>query len=288
MRLYNLLPAEYRDAFDELVLFPINGCSNLYEMYYAVAKNRELAAQKDPEANVWADKVRECFSRDSMLTVHYNTRIADGKWPHMMDQVRIGYTSWQEPRRSTMPRVEYIAGEAVASEKVWVEADGYVSIEAENFTRQNASGGISWSVIPGMGRTLSGVTTMPVTLSPESAGEVWLEYDVELETAGEAKLILLLSPTLNFNANKGLRYEVSIDGGPRQTVNFNGHYRGELGRWQSEGIIESATTHKIESPGRHTIRLRFLDAGIVLQKIMLDAGGLKRSRLGAPQSERLK
>ncbi len=135
-----------------------------------------------------------------------------------------------------------------------------------------------------MGRTLSGVTTMPVTLSPESQ-EVWLEYDVELASTGEARLILLLSPTLNFNANKGLRYAVSIDGGAEQIVNFNGHYRGELGRWQGQSIIESETLHRIDRPGRHTIRVRVLDPGIILQKIMLDMGGLRPSYLGAPQSE---
>jgi hypothetical protein len=29
MRLYYLMPSEYKDAFDQLVLFPINSCSNL-------------------------------------------------------------------------------------------------------------------------------------------------------------------------------------------------------------------------------------------------------------------
>jgi hypothetical protein len=57
-----------------------------------------------------------------------------------------------------------------------------------------------------------------------------------------------LAPTLNFNHNKGLRYEISFDGGTPQIVNFNGHYRGELGRWQSEHIIKSATKHQILQP----------------------------------------
>ncbi len=287
MRLYNLLPAEYRDAFDELVLFPINGCCNLYEMYYAVAKNRQYAAQGDVRANGWADKAKECYERDSLLTVHYNAEIAGGKWPHMMDQVRIGYTYWQQPDRSVSPKVEYVAEADANREKVYAEADGYVSIEAENFARQSTSADIVWTVIPGLGRTLSGITTMPVT-TPPTSGNVWLEYDVELERAGEARLIVLVSPTLNFNANRGLRYAVSIDGGKEQTVNFNGHYRGALGKWQAESIIETSTTHNIDKPGRHTIRFRVLDPGIVLQKIMLDTGGLKPSRLGAPQSMELK
>jgi hypothetical protein len=125
---------------------------------------------------------------------------------------------------------------------------------------------------------------MPVTLSPENE-DTYLEYDVELNTTGEAKLIVLVSPTLNFNSNKGLRYAVSIDGGKEQIVNINGHYRGELGEWQANSIIETSTTHPIDNVGRHTIRFRPLDQGIVLQKVMLDMGGLKPSYLGAPQSK---
>src|SRR5665647_829763 len=83
-RLYNLIPNEYKDAFDQLVLFPVNACSNLYEMYYAVAKNRQLASTQNPEANHWADVVKECYDRDSLLSIHYNQQIAGGKWNHLM------------------------------------------------------------------------------------------------------------------------------------------------------------------------------------------------------------
>jgi len=284
MRLYYLIPDIYKDAFDQLVLFPINACSNLYEMYYAVAKNRYYAAKGDIKANQWADRAKECFQKDSLLTEHYNKDIAGGKWPHMMDQIRIGYTNWQQPEKSTMPKVEYIAETTQYKEKVFLEANGYVSIEAQNFARKNSDNGISWQVIPDLGKTLSSITTQPVTISPENKN-TYLEYDIELTSTGEAKIIVLLSPTLNFNANKGLRYAISVNGGEEQIINFNGHYRGELGKWQANSIIETSTVHQITKAGLQTVRFRVLDPGIVLQKIMIDTGGLKPSYLGAPQSE---
>ena len=183
-----------------------------------------------------------------------------------------------------MPKVEYLAQTLQYKEKVFVEADGYVSIEAENFTRQNNSDDVSWIVIPDLGKTLSGITTLPVTVSPENKN-IYLEYDINFKSTGEAKIITLVSPTLNFNANKGLRYAISINGGEEQIVNINGHYRGELGKWQANSIIETSTTHHIDKTGLNTIRLRVLEPGIVLQKIMIDLGGLKPSYLGAPQSE---
>jgi len=281
MRLYNILPKESQDAFDELVLFPINACSNLYDMYYALAKNKYFAAKNDVQANDWANKVKECFERDSLLTIHYNQTIAAGKWSHMMDQVRIGYQSWQEPRKSIMPKVIYVSSSA-KSAHIFKEVNGYVSIEAENYKRAGEGAGVSWTVIPDLGKTLSGVTTIPVTSTPNE--QIYLEYQVDLQTAGKAKLIIMTSPTLNFNANKGLRYAVSVDGDVEQIVNINGQYRGELGEWQAKRIIETSTDHTIKKAGIHTIRIRPLEPAIVFQKIILDMGGLQPSYLGPPQS----
>lgn len=285
MRLYYTIPKQYKDAFDQLVLFPTNACSNLYDMYYAVAKNKYYAALNDVQANYWADKVKYHFGQDSLLTIHYNKEIANGKWAHMMDQVRIGYTSWQEPRRSIMPKVSIVSeNESTRKEKMFVEKDGYVSIEAEDFSRKNNSDRIKWQVVPFMGKTKSALITIPQNAYPTEKEQIYVEYDIDFSTKGEVEVQLLLSPTLNFNANKGLRYEISIDGSNPQVINFNGHYKGELGRWQAEHLIKSVTKHNVDTIGKHTLRYRVLDAGIVLQKILIDTGGLKPSYLGAPES----
>ena len=286
LRLYNLMPVKYRDAFDQLVLFPVNATSNLYEMYYAVAMNKRYAAMGDIRANVFADKVKECFERDSLLTIHYNEEIAGGKWPHMMDQIRIGYTIWQQPNRSVMPKVEYVQRE-VPKEKRFVEKDGYISIEAEHFARSKGSDRIHWEIIPGLGKTLSGVTTFPQNVYPQANENIYLEYDLQAVSSGGVEIQVILSPTLNFNANKGLRYALSFDGGAEEIVNFNGHYDGSLGDWQGERIIRSITKMSIPEAGKHTLRIRVLEPGIVFQKIIFNFGGLKPSYLGAPESEYL-
>ncbi|MDR1763052.1 MAG: glycosyl hydrolase 115 family protein [Dysgonamonadaceae bacterium] len=285
-RFYNRLPAEYRDAFDELVLFPINAVCNLYEMYYALAMNRQYSAVYDLRANEFADKVKECFVRDSLLTEHYNREIADGKWAHQMDQIRIGYTSWQQPDKSIMPKVEYVPTEAFTPKtQAFAEKDGYVSVEAENFARSAGTDKIKWEIIPWLGRTKSAVTTFPQNVYPTDKDLVYLEYDFQTVSEGKANVTLLLAPTLNFNANKGLRYALSIDGGKETTVNFNGQYSGELGRWQGERIIWQPTEMEIGAAGRHTLRIRVLEPGIVFEKIIIDFGGLKPSYLGPPESE---
>jgi hypothetical protein len=286
MRLHYLIPSEYKDAFDQLVLFPINACSNLYEMYFAVAKNKQYAGRQDKRANYWADKVKECFERDSILTHHYNNVIAAGKWAHMMDQVRIGYTSWQQPEKSIMPDVEYVKETDIHESKVFIEKDGYISIEAENFVRSQGTGAINWELIPDLGKTKSGVTTFPQNVYPEAGDAVYLEYDMETESSGELELHILVSPTLNFNQNKGLRYAVSFNGGAETMVNINHEYDvKQMEHWQANSINETVTKHTVAQAGKQTLRFRVLDPGIVLQKIIINFGGLKESYLGPPESD---
>lgn len=287
LRLYNLIPNVYKDAFDQLILFPVNATSNLYEMYYAVAKNHQLVAKNDSDANHWADVVKQCFIRDSLLTNHYNHQIANSKWNHMMDQIHIGYRFWAEPRRRIMPKVIRIETPEMPNSKLaFNEANGYVSFEAENYQKAKGTGNIQWEVIPDLGKTVSAVTTFPQSTYPQKDDSVYLEYAINFETTGEFEVNVLVSPTLNFNANKGLRYAISFDGGEEQFVNINHQYTPqEMQKWEANRINKTKTRHHIEKPGLHWLRLRVLEPGIVLQKILIDTGGLKPSYLGAPQSK---
>lgn len=288
LKLFYLMPSEYRDSYDQLVLFPIQACANLYEMYYAVAMNRKLAAQKDVKANDWAEKVRSYYERDSILTYHYNNIMSSGKWNHMMDQTHIGYTYWQQPTENSMPKVTYVPDkQKTAVPYLFIDENGYISIEAEHYSRAMNGKTTDWLIIPDLGRTLSGVTTTPSTATPDE--NTYLEYDFETSYNGNATVYILLSPTLNFNDNKGLRYAVSINGGKEEIVNFNGQYNDQKiwWSWNAWAINETTVQQTISSSptNRHTLRFRPLDPGIVLQKIMIDFGGLKPSYLGAPESK---
>ncbi|MCC8188417.1 MAG: glycosyl hydrolase 115 family protein [Bacteroides sp.] len=285
LRLYYLIPDTHKDAYDQLVLFPVQACGNLYELYYAVAMNHDLAAKGDTEANTWADRARRHYERDSLLTLHYHRDISGGKWRHMMDQTHIGYTGWQQPETNIMPQVHYLPGNHTAAlPPVFLEADGYVSIEAPHYTRMNNGQKSSWLWIPDLGKTVGAMTTTPVTVHPDT--DTYLDYEIEFTSSGEVTVEILVSPTLNFNANRGLRYAVSFDGAPEQIVTINGAYDvRQMEEWQAQSINRTATRHTLDRPGRHTLRFRALEPGVVLQKILIDTGGLQPSYLGAPESK---
>ena len=105
--IYEKLPEKYKDAYFQLVLFPVKSSANLNKLYVATAKNRLYAEQGRAVANSYAEKVKELYKKDSELTEQYHN-IADGKWNHMMSQTHIGYTYWQQPEEQTMPEVKTI------------------------------------------------------------------------------------------------------------------------------------------------------------------------------------
>ncbi len=104
-RIMDQLDPEYRDAYYQLVLFPVVACANLNELYMAAGKNRLYADQGRAVTNELAARVEELFEKDSQLTRYFHTELSGGKWNHMMSQTHIGYTYWQQPRQDNMPEV---------------------------------------------------------------------------------------------------------------------------------------------------------------------------------------
>ncbi|HEY4082097.1 MAG TPA: glycosyl hydrolase 115 family protein [Burkholderiaceae bacterium] len=167
----------------------------------------------------------------------------------------------------------------------FVETDGVISIEAEHYGRAVAVPGREWLRIPGHGRTLSGMSTMPGTASSPASSDMRLEYPMHLFNSGKVHVIVTLAPTQKFQPGPGLRFAVSIDEEKPQIVNM--HADESPAYWDrsvSDGAVTFSTDHVIATPGAHTLKFWALDAGVVLQKLVVDAGGLKPSYLGPPES----
>jgi hypothetical protein len=115
------LPAQSRDAFFQLVLYPTKACATVAQMYIAAGRNQLYAKQRRASTNDEAARVKELFDQDKQLSDYYNHTMAGGKWDHMMDQTHIGYTSWQDPKKNVMPAVREIEIPPAASMGVAVE-----------------------------------------------------------------------------------------------------------------------------------------------------------------------
>ncbi|NUO80250.1 glycosyl hydrolase 115 family protein, partial [candidate division KSB1 bacterium] len=400
-RLSDSLPPEYKDAFYQLVLHPVQACSNLNALYVTVGKNRLYAQQGRAATNALAENAKALFKKDAAITHYYNNVMANGKWAHMMDQTHIGYTYWQQPDSNAMPEVKEITNSATAEmgvtiegsthwwphekseavlpefdlyhrptyyieifnrgqasfeysvqagapwvqidqakgrieteERLWVsidwekapvgkqrvpitvtgpnnsrvvvqaisnnpvtpkrdeltgfvESNGYVSIEAEHYTRAVEASPLKWQRIPDLGRTLSAMTPAPVTSPPQTPGgdSPRLEYQIHFFSKGEVNVKAYLSPTLNFHNNQGLRYAVSFDDEPPQIVNM---HAGKTFRDWEESVRNNVTVeiskHVLAEAGNHILKFWMVDPGVVLQKLVIETGEVRPSYLGPPES----
>ncbi len=288
LNLYLKLPGEYKDAYNQLILFPVQAMSNLYELYFSLAMNRKLSSENDIRANLYADKVKECFERDAALCHSYGNDISSGKWIHMMDQPHIGYTGWDNPKRNICPNVYYVDSLNIKNGGyVFIKNDYIISMEAEHYYASKNNEATSWTVIPDYGKTLSAITLQPANVSTEGSE---LKYKMKLDSDdSELEITVYLSTTLAFNDNKGLRYTLSVDGSKSKIINFNQDASGgNHDRWLSNRIIENTERFTIEGTNRGEIVISIcpLDPGIVFQKIVVNTRpGLKRrTYLGAVET----
>jgi hypothetical protein len=408
--IYNKLPAEVRNAFYELVLFPTKASFIVNQLYLAAGRNALYAKQGRASANDEAARTRELFQQDTSLMGYFNYSFLDGKWAHFMDQTHLGYTNWQDPPTNSLRaihlseiivrdsasmgvafegsenswpgtdseaclpgfdvfnrqrhsveifnrgkglfkyeihadepwiQVSSSVGEIEKDTPIWVnidwtkapkdsargtiyisgtgtqvqvrvlafnpsapdrktvegfvEGEGFVSIEAEHFTKNRSEGSNRWIKIEDYGHIVSGMSTSSSLDAPSiSPGKdsPCLEYRMYLFDAGSVKVEGTFGPALNFMPNRGVRYAVSFDSNPPQEITLVPKgYSAQNGNREWERTVEdngrhSSSIHRIGEPGFHTLKVWMIDPGVVLEKIVVDAGGVKPSYLGPPESYR--
>ncbi len=293
LRQYMTLPEEMRDAYFQLLLFPVQAMANVYEMYYAQAMNHDLYEKGDPAANEWADKVEACFARDKFLHNQYNNEMADGKWKNMMIQKHIGYRSWNDNfREDTLPKIFRIEEtEAITTGFTFSPDNGYIAIEAPHVAAVQNSAEGRWALIEDMGRTLGGMALMPYDVPVEGAS---LTYRMEIPAGVKSvKLHVATKSTLSFHDKDGHSYRVGFKGAEAVERCFNDDlnerpeniHRVYYPTVARRVVIEEIDLNLPENAsGVYELVIEPLDPGIVFEKVVVDFGGYKPSYLMGNES----
>lgn len=408
--IYDALPKVYKDAYYQLVLFPVLASANLNELYVTGAKNNYYAKQGRVSTNHYADKVQELFIKDRELTNFYHKDMANGKWNHMMSQTHIGYEIWQEPRFNTPPVTFKIdaaddaeMGVTIENSKEWwsgknesavlpvfdvlnnqnytielfnrgkqpfyfsikstedwikiseseghveseknigisidwnkvpkgsnsasvivsgtgkeipvhiktnnfntknidgfVENNGYITINAKNFSKKHEPKPFVWQVVDNLGKTDASVISLPVgkgrvELTKKSPK---LSYNINIQHKGKVKVHMYFSPTINYANREGMYFGLSIDKQQPTLVNYDSdptifNYNGKVPKnWHnnvSDNIKVITTEFNIEEAGNHTLNYYRIDEGLVLQRIIIEteASTLTKTYLGPPESAKI-
>lgn len=290
LRLWLLLPEMYKDPYFQTILFPVQAMANLYDMYYAQAMNRYCAERNNPDANCWADRVSECFKRDSILCAQYNTGIANGKWNGMMIQKHIGYSNWNDnfPHDLLPPTKRVSEGDGGY---IFAPGNGFISIEAEHYYSAKAADGVKWSIYPYYGRTRSAVALTPYT-KPVGNSSLTYRFTLPKGYADSVKVHVIVKSTLDFKNVGGHECAISVDGQPVKTVNFNADLLDKQPYQYTtfyptiaRRVVEKVAGFKVKDSDIHELTLTPKHAGIVFEKIVIDFGGYKGEYLFGTESE---
>ena len=298
------LPAAARDAYFELVGYAVGITAAANERYFRAELARaDVARGRSPETNRAAVAAGEKLAIE--LTAHYNHDIAGGKWRNIVTVNGLAPGEWKRMQRDTTtprpepttnnvcppapPEPEPLAHPPGARAGDFVEREKIISIHAGHFTSQsNLPSGAGWRVIPNLGRTGSAVTVLPSTTVITSNAAPSLDYRFHVTTGGTATLRVRLLPTYPLITGQGLRFAIALDDGAPLPLAVTKGFDSKSAEWGNR-VLANATEASLKlsqplAPGAHTLRLIAVDTGVVVDKIVLDFGGLRPSYDGPAET----
>jgi len=393
-RIYGQLPRERRDAFFQLVLYPVQCAALMNQKIIYADKSMRYGAAGRASAGEYAKKARAASARIIELTEHYNTGLvtAGAKWNYMMTwapgpwgrqfyqfvmpplsdfdgagppRLKValegghgevladlsvytqgrrfidlfntgkGRIDWQATPSEPWVRLSQTQGSFTTEQRLWVSVDwqsvpagdhieatidirssagekrivlplfdpqrpdrdtvsgfveshGYVSMEAEHYSRRIDRHGAAWRVVQGLGRSGDSVTVLPASVPSRTdpaairAHSPALQYDVYLFSTGNVQLHIDCLPTRPVGPDRGVRLAASIDQTEPQVLGENPRFAGDV----LANLRRYETSLAIHKPGPHTLTIWMVDPGVVIDKIVLYTAAPRESYLGPPESFR--
>jgi len=227
------LPAAQRDAFFELVAYPVHGTALAHERYFRGERGERAPALAADTA------LRE-------LTRRFNEEVAGGKWrgflrlePADGDWKSMRIAPWQTP---------------VAARPALWPVKGRTVLEA---------GLLNWSPYPtatlGLGRSGGAAAFNADSIATQVLQTDICEFDLTFE----------LLPTHPLHGDS-LRLAFSLDDGPLQTLALPVRDGGaEWAQGVLAGFRPLTTRIRFAQPGTHRLTIHGVDDGVVLDRIVL-------------------
>lgn len=282
-RLRGAVSGGHQDAFYQLVYYPVSGAALANARYFQGERAALTAGEEAARATAAARAADEELQRE---TRDFNETIAGGKWRHFM-AVEPASAEWRSMRIAPWSIPKFAVPKPTSPERTGTA----IAVEAESFVRKVARSGASWEKIPGLGRTGDSVAVFPTTMASLPVERLAndaprLEYDLRFEAGGEFPLHVNLIPTQPIQAGRGLRFGVALnDEPPREVVVDVADGSREWAQNVLNATVVGSTKLNVPIAGRHTLRIYAVDAGVVLDKIVVDCGGLQPSYLGPKETQ---
>ncbi|MGB3799450.1 MAG: glycosyl hydrolase 115 family protein [Lewinella sp.] len=249
----SLLPEDRRDAYFELVDYPVRGASLLNQVYgYATQAARTDDADSRDSLQSAA---RTAHEEIAVLTNFYNDVLAGGKWNEMMDYRSRGLPVFDLPDFDEESGAG--GGDTVTGTPLIIPVSDY--------TNQKAPDTFRWETIPNLGYGASALTLFPLDIA-RFTDRPYVEYTFDVDEPGSYTIEIRCLPT---HANDfGHELGVAVNGEAAAEYPLNTRGRSEA--WK-QGVLGNhiSVTHtvRLDKAGTQTLRLYVNQTGIVLDQI---------------------
>ena len=285
-RICEELPEELRPAFFELIGYQAMASCQMNRKFLLAQLNHELTRQggRTAEANWAATQARAAFDSIATLNTQFNTML-EGKWAHMMALAPGWVAKYQR-----MPQVDYQegAGETpvdLSPQEEQNKLDGCTVIDLRKYTAKadethpvkRVDGiGYDWTVLQ------LGEATQP-SADPTHLNGPRVEFKLPHMEADSVTVHVYTLPFFPLHAGKGAnRYGISVD---RQPVQVAENLPKEYSKQWKDQVLRNGALHTARfaidpDKRKHTLTLTCGDPGVMVQRIVVDWGGLKETYVG--------
>ena len=255
------IPVELKDAYFELVLYPVDG-AKMMNAKILLAKMSFL----DPAiAASFSQQSKMGFVGMQQLTQLYNTGTAAGKWNGIMD--------WK-PRNQAVFNMPLVYDDALSEKrdslkKLYFQIpSAQFTLQASSFTAKKETTATVIQIVQGLGVNGKGVTAFNKKGKPFSTFDsAYIEFDLSPFDAGNYTIVVKCLPTFDVDRSKNLCYAIAINNEAPITVNV--HAEADSKEWRENvicGYSAGKTTHHL-SAGKNKLRIYFKDYNVVINTI---------------------
>ena len=277
------LPANQRDAFFEILGHPVMASYQMNRKFLMAQLNHEQYKLGNIEQANWAARQSlQAFDSIATLNRQYNS-VVDGKWNDMMNMA----PAWCSLSHK-MPEINITkdADETPIDLSVKKESiDKCYVVDLSKYANKVENRGNKISLVKGLGYDWEVVQLGTPTCKGDNANDIHsdrIEYKLPYIEADEVEITLYSVPFFPIYKGKTTKIGISVDGSQPQI--FNNEFK-EYGKSWKDQVLRNGAVAKLKfqidkTKKSHTISFICGDAGMMIQKVIVDWGGLKKSYLG--------
>ncbi len=279
------LPENLRPSFYEIVAYPILASYQMNRKFLMAQLNHQRYSRMNfHEANWAAEQSIEAFDSINALTYLYNHQL-EGKWNHIM-ALGPGWCA----KHQFLPELRVLPGfdsKEIDIMPVEQQADrnGFDVVNLADYTINGDKAKNDARLIEGLGydwQVLQLGDATGQTTAPESTDALKVNYNLGNIDADSVEITVYTLPIFPIYRGKGTQMGLSVDND--KIIVYENQAKEYSDLWKDQ-VLRNSTIYKHKFPvdrskDSHTLTLSCIDPGIIVQRIIIDYGGLKKTYVG--------